>query len=560
MRRAIGIERLRQQQGGVDRELLARVIGESIDGYTLQVALEAVGVDLDAKQNTQLLAYVREDPFALRSWADKSDTSVDGEIITTEPLPRAIARLPDDIRRLGVTGDVVDRIPDELGDAENITDLVVDETPRITTLSDSIGRLVQLQRLVLRRMASVERLPDSMGNLRALRELAFIDLPRLQRLPKTLGRLNNLRTLQIDGLESLVALPSTLGQKNSSAAGQMDALHTLYVANCPLVRYIPDGIFSAPHLETLFMDRCGIEDASSAPVRRSPSLRRLALINMPQMKAAPLRVNKSLDELQLYNTGVDFIGASIVLRARPLVVRAAHTPLTDNDPLSRDVDELLSVQMEWKRYASGQLRSIIAREGDAKDDGTYTVLDDPRITRLESQFERFVEANRLTGETDDFFHTTINDLIEEQTENDRDRQLSSHDGEADILIDRLNNENGLPDPSSITDDELRGEYEEALEQLQTHPELNRRVEVQFRQGRYSHFYKADHIRDYIWTIHRLVYILGRIASVSYAPAAKYTYTTGHHRSDTGPENDADQWHMRPPLNICSRGWLISTER
>jgi len=303
------------------------------------------------------------------------------------------------------------------------------------------------------------------------------------------------------------ALPATLGRSTT--------LVRIIVVECAQLASLHADLFLAPHLEEVVVQACSLVTLPSR-VRRAPTLRRLAVVDMPSFAYLPPRVPLALEELRIFSTSVAVVPPGIVLRARSLIVHAADTPIVNGS--TRNIDELGVVQSVWHNYSRAQLRALVERLGDTTDsDGELAIFAESRVERLRQQFERFVAYNRLDGATDDYFDADIALLVTEHVEGrQEDAAMLGADGhdedEIERLVDSMNNARGLPPVNSVQDLDLREEYRAALEALETCPELLGRVDVTYRRGQLTTFYSERLIRNYIFQAQRLAYLACGVAS------------------------------------------------
>jgi len=179
---------------------------------------------------------------ALQSGAKKLDLSVasdDKETPRLTELPDSLGRLTQ-LQTLFLHENQLTTLPDSLGGLTQLQTLSLFGN-QLTTLPDSLGRLTQLQTLYLSGN-QLTTLPDSLGRLTQLRTL-FLHENQLTTLPDSLGRLTQLQTLYLS-VNQLTTLPDSLGR--------LTRLQTLVLFGNQLTT-LPDSLGRLARLEELWL-------------------------------------------------------------------------------------------------------------------------------------------------------------------------------------------------------------------------------------------------------------------------------------------------------------------
>lgn len=110
-------------------------------------------------------------------------------------LPAAMGNLQN-LQYLEVRDSALTSLPD-MGDLEQMTDLVIDGCPFFTHLPDYIANWTKMAYLEISR-TGIESLPENLGNLKRLEDLN-VNQNKLKALPDSTGELSALKTLRIYG-------------------------------------------------------------------------------------------------------------------------------------------------------------------------------------------------------------------------------------------------------------------------------------------------------------------------------------------------------------------------
>jgi len=101
-------------------------------------------------------------------------------------------------------------IPENIGDLQSLTKLLINCPYKCLALPESIGNLKNLTSLKICSAWNIERLPDSIGDLQSLTELSLNQFEMLKNLPDSIGNLRNLTHLDISGSSSIKHLPDSI--------------------------------------------------------------------------------------------------------------------------------------------------------------------------------------------------------------------------------------------------------------------------------------------------------------------------------------------------------------
>ena len=142
--------------------------------------------------------------------------------------------------------------PDSVGTFTNLpqlSSLWIDDSPSMTKLPETIGRLSNLNYLSLFKIEKVRELPNSIGQLKVLEQLELIYCRSLKTLPDSLGALTNLETLYLVKCPSITKLPSSVGYLSS--------LRWLHMEGCGAMQPLPDSLSPLNALVMLEILECG---------------------------------------------------------------------------------------------------------------------------------------------------------------------------------------------------------------------------------------------------------------------------------------------------------------
>ena len=132
----------------------------------------------------------------------------------------------------------------------NVTEIDLSHNYNITTLPDSIGRLLRLEKLDLTYCSELGDLPESLGELTGLQNLVLQGCDTLDMVPaigESIGRLTNLTNLDLAGTK-ITSLPKSLGG--------LLALKELVLFDCFSLQELPKSLGSLTNLQTLNLEGC----------------------------------------------------------------------------------------------------------------------------------------------------------------------------------------------------------------------------------------------------------------------------------------------------------------
>ncbi|XP_031473404.1 putative disease resistance protein RGA3 [Nymphaea colorata] len=161
----------------------------------------------------------------------------------------------------------VDYLPEWIQHLHQLHYLEIRDSPRLSCLSDWLGKLSKLQRLRLYNLPELRGLPDKMEALTQLQELKIQEIPRLTHLPTWLGKLSKLQRLALENLSELRSLwdeINTLTQLEQlfiynipkltnlpEWLGKLSKLQGLYLWHLPELRSLPEGMKNLTQLQEL---------------------------------------------------------------------------------------------------------------------------------------------------------------------------------------------------------------------------------------------------------------------------------------------------------------------
>jgi len=133
----------------------------------------------------------------------------------------------------------------------NVTELDLSHNCNVTTLPDSIGRLLRLHKLDLTYCSELGELPESLGELTGLQNLVLQGCAALDMAPaaigESIGRLLNLQNLDL-ACTKITSLPKSLGG--------LLALKELVLFDCFSLQELPKSLGSLTNLQTLNLEGC----------------------------------------------------------------------------------------------------------------------------------------------------------------------------------------------------------------------------------------------------------------------------------------------------------------
>ncbi|KAL3744340.1 hypothetical protein ACJRO7_013582 [Eucalyptus globulus] len=186
----------------------------------------------------------------------------------------------------------LEMLPEQLGELENLEELVVDET-RIKEIPSCIGSLKKLKRLSAQwdwrsKHLSLKKIPSSIGKLGELVELNLSNT-RIKELPESIGKLNKLKILNICDCE-IERIPSSIGK--------LQSLQKLDASSCTKLKgqiLVDKGGLSS--LKTVYLSRTNISGLPENLDQLS-SLEHLHLYHCYELESLP-KPPFSLSSLQL---------------------------------------------------------------------------------------------------------------------------------------------------------------------------------------------------------------------------------------------------------------------
>ncbi|MFZ1039833.1 MAG: leucine-rich repeat domain-containing protein [Anaerolineales bacterium] len=219
-----------------------------------------------------------------------------------------------------ISGTDISQFPEELLKYTGATKLMIANT-NISNLPEGICALTNL-REISTWGNQFKTLPNWIGCLKNLNTLGMIE-NTLESLPPEIGNLSNLEILSIDG--SCATSPCQDGPMYNRffhlprEIGHLAKLKSIQINNTNL-EDLPDEFYQLTNLQYMGLMYNNLLSISPK-IENLSNLQRLDLSNNPNLTSLPPEVGKmrSLQELLLYDTGMQEIPASIKISPIPLL-------------------------------------------------------------------------------------------------------------------------------------------------------------------------------------------------------------------------------------------------
>lgn len=227
------------------------------------------------------------------------------------------------LRRLLLTRcDHLRTISPSIGSLQNLLELNLFDSPKISALPDEIGQLTNLKKIVFGGSNGVANkvlvsLPESLGDLVNLEELVLDHCKALRALPDSIGNLKNLATLHMRACKGVTEFPESIGNCNNlidvslvkakslkclpESIRNWTELEDLNLSKCAITT-LPEGIAGCQKLAYLNLRSCSKLESLPSTLEQLPNLRTLDLAMCDNLKMVPtwlVGVSWRMDPLDL---------------------------------------------------------------------------------------------------------------------------------------------------------------------------------------------------------------------------------------------------------------------
>ena len=209
------------------------------------------------------------------------------------------------------------KLPESIGQLQNLQELVLGGCKSLTTLPESIGQLQNLQVLDLERCKNLTTLPESIGQLQNLQKLDLGNCEKLTTLPESIGQLQNLQELNLEWCVNLTTLPESVGQLQNlqelnlewcidlttlpESIGQLQQLQILDLSSCKNLTTLPESIIGRlQNLQELNLGDCKNLTTLPKSIGQLQNLQKLWLYNCKNLITLPESIGQ-LQQLQILN-------------------------------------------------------------------------------------------------------------------------------------------------------------------------------------------------------------------------------------------------------------------
>lgn len=187
----------------------------------------------------------------------------------------------------GIANKSMIRLPDSLGKLVNLEELELDKCKRLKTLPSSLGGLTNLRRLSLRECKEITFLPPSIVRCTKLTELCLLKCISLKHLPADIGDLRLLEDLNMMKCKSITEIPRSIGS--------CEYLAFLDLTNCKKLEILPDELGGLSRLRVLQLDGCASLLEIPSLIGDLPKLEVLEFENCSSLKEIPASCSKFTD-------------------------------------------------------------------------------------------------------------------------------------------------------------------------------------------------------------------------------------------------------------------------
>ncbi len=227
---------------------------------------------------------------------------------------------------------LVGTLPAELGNLDNLQELLLSDNQLTGSVPTELGNLVRLQDLSLSHNKLTGSIPTELGNLDNLQYLRLRDNQLTGSIPTELGNLVRLQYLRLSQNQLTGSIPTELGNLDNlqslelynnqltgsipTELGNLDNLRTLELYNNQLTGSIPTELGNLDNLRTLELYNNQLTGEIPAALGEIQSLQWLRLDDNRLMGTIPTTIaDRSFQELNLENP--PYVASAIPDRAIP---------------------------------------------------------------------------------------------------------------------------------------------------------------------------------------------------------------------------------------------------
>ncbi len=193
-------------------------------------------------------------------------------------LPESLGSAPN-LLRLRISNNGIVSVPESLGYAPKLEGLDISENPNLTLLPESLGLAPSLKAFMVWYNPNLTALPESLGNAPSLVEVVARN-NNLTSVPESLGFAPNLKTLVIRENPRLASLPESLGQNQ--------ALRMIDARSCAITHF-PRALFNCHPDTEILLSHNPFSDQEINAIQAEIQRRRDQNIPTPQITLPPLR-------------------------------------------------------------------------------------------------------------------------------------------------------------------------------------------------------------------------------------------------------------------------------
>ena len=190
---------------------------------------------------------------------------------------------------------LVGTLPAELGNLDNLQELLLSDNQLTGSVPTELGNLVRLQDLSLSHNKLTGSIPTELGNLDNLQELLLSDNQLTGSVPTELGNLVRLQDLSLSHNKLTGSIPTELGN--------LDNLQELLLSDNQLTGSVPTELGNLVRLQDLSLSHNKLTGSIPTELGNLDNLRTLELYNNKLTGSIPTELGNldNLQDLSLYN-------------------------------------------------------------------------------------------------------------------------------------------------------------------------------------------------------------------------------------------------------------------